>query len=354
MSRVSKIKVDGTASIKQATKLLNETGMQIVLVVDENDLLLGTITDGDIRRAILTGLDMSEPATRVMNRSPHVLFENERDRAVAFMKEKVIRAVPLIDADRRVQDLVSWMDRSGEKQPDTFETKTNPVFILAGGKGTRLKPFTKILPKPLIPIGDVPILEIIMERLQGFGFSDFVLSLNYKAAMIKAYFSEMGDKFSLDYVEEEQFLGTGGSLHLIKDRVKESVLVTNCDVIIDLNFDEYLSYHKKSGFDASVVGVMRHVKIQYGVIGMEQGELTTLTEKPEYDYVVNAGIYILEPHVLDYVEDNKYLDMPTLLLRVKEGGGRVGVYPVSAEMIDVGHWEEYKKAVEHLHRFDIV
>ncbi len=346
MSMLDKVIISPNASIKDAIKQLNENTMQILFVADERLQLLGTITDGDIRRELVGDLDLSKNVTEVMSRTPQFLYEVEIEKAEGMMLEKSITQIPILDSSDRIVDIILWKNLTDKKHSVHFGQKNNPVFILAGGKGTRLKPFTNVLPKPLIPLGEVPIVEIIMKRFQHYGFSKFILSLNYKAEMIKSYFSENAEEYDIQFVQEKNFSGTAGSLSLIRDSVQDTILVSNCDIIMDLDFDELFWYHKKNINDATIVGVIQNLKIPYGVMDIQEGSLISMKEKPEFDFIINAGIYVLEPSVIQFVEDGKYIDMPTLLWNAKENGLKVGVFPSSNEMIDMGQWEEYHLAVE--------
>lgn len=334
-------------TIKEAIAQLNESAMQILLVAAENKKLLGTVTDGDVRRGILNDIPLSAPIERIMMRNCKTLPLAERHLASEFMEAHAISAVPLVDESGVVHDLLLAHAYVNERE---FAPRPNQVFILAGGKGTRLSPVTNILPKPLIPVGEKPIIEVIMGRWRAFGFNNFVLSVNYKADMIRAYFAENVDRFHIEYAAEKNYLGTAGSLYLMKRSINETLLVTNCDVLVDMDFDDFFQFHRKNGNDATVVGVVRHVKIPYGVMQMQNGKLEGIVEKPEYEFVVNAGIYAIEPETLQRIEDEQYLDMPHFLEDCRKSGMKVGVYPVSAEMIDVGHWDEYEKAVNWSNR----
>ncbi|MEQ9363541.1 MAG: sugar phosphate nucleotidyltransferase [Leptospirales bacterium] len=334
-------------TIKDGIVLLNDSAMKILLVVDDQNRLLGTVTDGDIRRGILKEVALSRKIEEIMFKEPRALPVREKERALAYMKEFKVTSLPIVDETGVVRDLVMGHAYYNERE---FESRANQVFVLAGGKGTRLSPFTNILPKPLIPVGETPIVELIMRKWKSFGFNRFILSLNYKAEMIKAYFGENPENFDLDFVQEKEFLGTAGSLCLVRGKVKETLLVINCDVLLDVDFDDFFRFHKESGDAATMIGVVHQVKIPYGVIEMQNGKLKNMVEKPEHEIVVNAGIYALEPSVLESVADGEFLDMPGLLERCRQKGGKVSVYPVSTEMIDVGHWEQYERANQYIKR----
>ncbi|MDZ4726917.1 MAG: sugar phosphate nucleotidyltransferase [Leptospira sp.] len=333
-------------TIKQAIKQLNENSLQILLVADSDHRLLGTVTDGDIRRELEKNWDLNQSVELIMNQSPRFLYESERESAHDIMIKEGIRHIPILNFYKKILDLVLFVNLENVKKQELFSQKKEKVFILAGGKGTRLKPFTNIIPKPLIPLGETPIVEIIMDRFQYFGFNQFILSINFKAEMIRSYFVDNPKNFQIDYVKEEEFLGTAGSLYFLKNNIKETLIISNCDVILDINFDNFFKYHQECENDITVVGVIRHVKIPYGVMEISDRILQSIKEKPEYDIIVNAGIYAVEYGILDLIEDKKYLDMPDLLQMAKAKGKKVGVYLVSAEMIDVGHWDEYKLAEE--------
>ena len=347
MDKLSPLLISAKSTIKDAMKQLNDNSTQIVLVVDKKKRLIGTITDGDIRRALLDNVSLNSSINRIVNRNAKFLYEEQKGKASELMKKHVIFHVPILNKAREVVDIVLWKNLKAGARPGNHCSKENSVFILAGGEGARLDPFTKILPKPLIPIEDKPIIEIVIENFKKFGFNKFILSLNYKGKMIKMYFNENPQHYNISYVEEKEFLGTAGSLRLVKGKINSSLIVSNCDVILDINFDELLSYHLAKKNDFTVVGIIRHVKIPYGIVKIKDGNLVKFTEKPEYDFIVNAGTYVIEPKVIGLIRKNERIDMPELISRAKKRGYRVGVYPVSSDWIDVGQWEEYKIALEH-------
>lgn len=337
-------------SVREAIKQLNENRLQILVVVNDQQVLAGTVTDGDIRRAILRDLSLDHPVREIMNKNPVFVRTGEENQAYNLMLKKRIRAVPVVDEGKRVTGLLLLEDFLGPKKEKEVKKKNNFVVIMAGGKGSRLDPFTKILPKPLIPIGDRPIIEIIMKNFQRCGFNNFLLTLNYKAEMIKIYFSENPEGFNIYYTEEEKFLGTAGSLALAKDKLYETFLVSNCDVIMEMDFADLLEHHRNSGNHCTVVGVVKHMQIPYGVLETENGVLLRLREKPEYDLIINSGVYVLEPEVIGLIPENQPFDMPELLLAARAAGYKVGVYPVSSNWFDVGQWEEYQRTLEYFKR----
>ena len=345
--KLAHVLIDRRTTIKHAMCKLNETGMQILLVVDARQRLTGTVTDGDIRRALIGNIRLTNSVSKIMNKEPKHLYENEKDRAGEFMKQEVIQHVPILNKKDQVVDIISWKDVNAEEEPRFYAKKDNIVFIMAGGKGTRLDPFTKIMPKPLIPSNDKPIIEIIMENFKKYGLNNFIISVNYKREMIKMYFKENPQDFNIRYLEEKDFLGTAGSLALIKKKIDKPVIVSNCDVILDICFEDLLNHHVAEKNDFTIVGIVRHIKIPYGVLKMKNGSLSDIVEKPEYDFVVNAGIYVISPKVIKLIADHERVDMPDLILKARKKGYRVSVYPLSRGWTNVEHWEGYRTALEH-------
>ncbi|HBT50414.1 MAG TPA: nucleotidyl transferase [Caldanaerobacter subterraneus] len=350
MERIKSVLIKKESLIKEALKQLNENTLQILLVIDDSSKLIGTITDGDIRRAILNNVSFDEPVSKIMNKSPKFVYIGEEEKAKELMIKHKVKTIPVLDKEKRVVDLI-LMENLLETRYE-YPEKSNYVFIMAGGKGTRLDPFTKILPKPLIPIGDTPIIEVIIKNFKKYGFNNFLISVNYKAEIIKLYFLENPNGYNIDFIHEKDFLGTAGSLKLAEEKLKETFIVSNCDVIIDIDFDELLKYHRKNNNQATVVGVVKNMQIPYGVIDVNNGELVNMIEKPEYNFVINAGVYVLEPELINLIPQDKAINMPDLLLKSKEFGYKVGVYPVSSRWFDVGQWEEYKNTLEYFKKVD--
>jgi NDP-sugar pyrophosphorylase family protein len=217
---------------------------------------------------------------------------------------------------------------------------------MAGGKGTRLDPFTKILPKPLIPVNNKPIIEVIMDKFSHYGLNNFVVTVNYKAELIKMFFLENGGDYRVEFIDETEYLGTAGGLSLAKDRLHETFVLSNCDVITDANIDDLLDYHKSNNNMATILAILRYIKIPYGVLRTQDGNLEEIIEKPEQHFIINSGIYVLEPEILQLIPNNQPVDMPDLLMEAKRKGLKVQIYPVSASWFDIGEWGEYQRAVK--------
>lgn len=350
--RYKQILVKQDMSIKEAIKPMNDSALQVLIVVDEKERILGLITDGDLRRAILNNISFNEPVKNIMNTNPITLSPPfSKENAIKLMTERHLKQIPIINNQKQVTGLILLTDLIGE-ECISYPAKSNQVFIMAGGKGTRLDPFTKILPKPLIPIGDKPIIEVIMSNFKSFGFNNFIISLNYKAEIIKLYFNENPDSYNISYTHEKEFLGTAGALRLAKSKLTETFIVSNCDVVIEMNFDELLSYHKQSKNDATIIGVVKNMQIPYGVIESNNGKLVEIQEKPEFNMIINSGVYVLEPKLVSLISEDQPLNMPDLLIKAKDLGYQIGVYPISSNWFDVGQWEEYSRALEHFKKVE--
>lgn len=325
---------------------MDRAALQIIIVVDEERRLLGTITDGDVRRVLLRGCNLEVPVAEVMNRKPRALPAGASlEAARRLILEHSIRHVPLVDAAGRVVDLLLWVDLFERR----WAKRDEQVIIMAGGKGTRLDPFTKILPKPMIPLGDKPIVEVIMDRFYEQGFAEFILTLGYKAEVVRLYFAEDGGRpYRVAFVEEDEPLGTAGSLGLLKEMVRGTFVVTNCDVILELDYESLLDYHRKHGFHLTLVGALREFAIPYGVLRVEDGRLYNLEEKPKFHLLVNAGLYVVEPDVLGLVSGRDFIHMTDLIALARGRGYSVGVYPHHGRWFDIGQWEEYRQSLRLL------
>jgi len=343
-----KVLVKPSISLLEAVKLMNTTSLQILIVVDDNETLMGVITDGDIRRALLEDIDFNKPIETILRPDPITLTNPpDKQQALHLMKNHDVRHIPLVDKDGKPCGLLMWKDffQNGDI---TVNEKQNQVVIMAGGKGTRLDLFTKILPKPLIPIGEKPIIGHIMDNFSKYGFKRFMVSLNYKAEMIKIYFSDNNHDYKIDYVHEDSFLGTAGALKLARDKLDDTFIVSNCDVIIDTNLDCLFNYHKEKGNHATILSTVKNIKIPYGVLKSDKANLQEIVEKPEYNFVINSGIYVLEPEIIDLIPEGVIMDMPDLLISGKDKGLKVQIYPMTCSWFDVGEWGEYKRAIDHM------
>ena len=338
-------------SIKQAIKKINDATSKIVFVVDSNDSLIGSVSDGDIRRAILNNISLEQPLDEIISRNTRTLNQDySLEDAKELMLRNKIEVIPIIDSENKIVDILFWNEIFNDSQHKEHPQIGLPVVIMAGGKGTRMDPFTRILPKPLIPIGDKAMIEVIMDEYAKFGMKNFFISINHKGNMIKAFFDDHDSDYTFCFINEDKPLGTAGALKYIENRIKSPFFVSNCDIIIKEDYTKVYEFHKKGNYDLTMVVSMQHHTIPYGVCEIENGgDLKSIIEKPQYDFLVNTGMYLLNPEIIKYIPENEFFHITHLMETLKQLGYKIGVYPVSEKAyIDVGQWAEYKQAVEKL------
>lgn len=338
------------ATIVDAMTAIDQNAKGILFVVDENRCLVGCVTDGDIRRWLIKTGDLSAAVEKMMTLNPKFLSLEERECAKELLWKESITAVPILDSKHQIIDIMLLSDFQGAKNRKPRSLYGIPVVIMAGGKGTRLYPYTRILPKPLIPIGDTPIVERIINCFCEYDIDKFYMTVNYKKGMIKSYFSEFEHTYIIDYVEESMPLGTGGSIKLIKDKLDKPLFVTNCDALILGDFDDIYDYHINSGNLITIVASLKKITIPYGVLSsQENGELIGLEEKPQLSYLINTGMYIIDPITIKEIPDNEMFHMTQLVEKVKDKGGRIGVYPISEDsFLDMGEFDGMHRMEEKL------
>jgi dTDP-glucose pyrophosphorylase len=349
MQILEKYKIPISLTIREAIKLMDQAGIGFSVCVGDDDLVIGVISDGDFRRAILDGIDLGANVSKIVNRDfRYVGKEYKRQQVEKIFQDDVARHVPVI-LNGKLEEIITERDFFGIRKNIKKRILNNKVIIMAGGKGTRLDPFTKILPKPLIPFGNDPVIKVIMDEFNKHGMSNFYISLNEKGRMIKAYFYDHDFKYSLNYIEEKEFLGTAGALKFLKGSITEAFFVSNCDVIIKADYASVYDFHKHGNYDLTLIGSMQQYTIPYGVCDIAGGgALKSIREKPRYDLLVNTGLYLMNPAVLDFIPENKSYDMTDLINSLKENGKDVGVFPVSEKSwIDIGQWNEYNKNIEN-------
>jgi dTDP-glucose pyrophosphorylase len=344
--------VPETHTIRQAMEQLDKTEEKIVFVVDEESRLIGSLTDGDIRRWILSDGDLKAQVFRVCNRNPYVVTEGFVSEQVrAEMLSGNLSCVPVVNPSREVVRLLFWKEMfqggAGIKQKRRLNL---PVVIMAGGQGTRLAPFTSVLPKPLIPVGDRTVIEIIIDQFLPYGLDRFHLSVNYKSKILKSFFEELSPSYSVAYLEEKEPRGTAGSLRMLYSPTPEHLIVTNCDIIIQADYAELVAFHTDNNYDLTLVASLKDYNIPYGVCELEKGgSLARITEKPKYSFLVNTGMYVVRRDRLDLIPEDARCDMTDFIEQIKNAGGRVGVFPIGENAwVDTGEWTEYRKALESL------
>lgn len=338
------------ATLLEAMKMMDEVKVKTLFVIN-NEHFEGIVTLGDIQRAIINNIPLKASVSRILDKKKVYGHQTESDDAI---KEKMRRmraeVMPIVDAQGELVDVWFWNDLFKKTELDEREKINLPVVIMAGGKGTRLKPITNVIPKPLVPIGDKTILETIMDQFEEIGCTKFYMSVNYKADMMKYYLGQLEHKYDIEFFQEEKPLGTIGSVSLLKGRINTPFFVSNCDSINEQDYRDVYDYHVNNHNDLTIVTMVKTFRIPYGVIETgEDGLMVSLSEKPELTYQVNTGVYILNPTCIDEIPENEFFHITHLMEKIKARGGRVGCFPVSEHAWkDMGEWPEYLKMINVL------
>ncbi len=351
MSKERIVNLCGMASLTvvQAMERIDANAKGILFITKEDETLVGAVTDGDIRRWLIKTANLTSKVEELMNRNPKFLYVTDRAKALSYMREKKIHALPILDNQGKIIDIVLDSDEN-IVGVNSKALENIPVIIMAGGKGTRLYPYTKILPKPLIPIGDIPILERIINRFCNYGASKYYMTVNYKKGMIKSHFAELEPDYSIQYIEEDKPLGTAGSIKLINEKFDVPVIVTNCDILIEADYKDIYEYHKNSGNAMTIVSALKNIEVPYGVLRTgENGVITAFEEKPKLSYFVNTGMYIVDGEMLEKIPEDTFFHMTHLAEKLMNEGLQVGMYPISEEsFLDMGEFEEMRRMEEKL------
>lgn len=336
--------VEEDNSIKEVMKKIAANARGLVFVC-KGGRLLATVTDGDIRRYILAGGDLEGEVSQAAHYSPVFVYPEEREEAKDIMIRRSITALPVLDHDNRIMDILFLRypdEADAEEAKDGLDV---PVIIMAGGKGQRLKPFTDILPKPLIPLGEKTITERIIMRFQKYGCNQFYMIINYKKNFIKAYFADNGMNYNIQFVEEEKFLGTAGGLKLVQGKVTGDFFVSNCDILIDADYQAILEEHVRKQCIITLVCAHKKYQMPYGTVeGDAEGYVCNMQEKPVLSYNINTGLYVINEKFLEMIPQDTFVDMTELIgdcIRKKE---KVGIYLIEEEQwLDTGQMEELEK-----------
>lgn len=344
--KIEQLLVDEKCTVLEAMRKLDEAAKK-VLFITENNVLKASLTDGDIRRWILSNGDLNAAIKLVANYRPKYIFQAERDTAVEYMQKHSIEALPVVDDKKCIINIVMWDNQELIKASQIDDV---PVVIMAGGLGTRLYPYTKILPKPLIPVGDIPIAEHIISQFRKYGCRQFHLVVNHKKNMIKAYFNEIEKDYEVYYADEDSPLGTGGGLSLLKGRINKTFILSNCDILIQEDIGKIYKMHKQQKNKITVVCSLKNFTIPYGVVEIkENGEIGKMKEKPSLSFFTNTGCYIVEPEIIEEMQENAAIGFPDIIEKYKNIGDKVGVYPISeASWLDMGQLDELQKMQKKL------
>jgi dTDP-glucose pyrophosphorylase len=347
MNNWKKVIIKSDETIRTAIRVLNEESLRIVMVSDEDGRLVGTITDGDIRRGLVKHLSMDSEIIEIMFKNPTVLSTKDSKEAIlSKMKKMDILQIPIVDDNGKIVGLETIQHFLDKK------SYNNPIFLMAGGFGKRLRPMTDNIPKPLLKIGGKPILESILRQFIDAGFHNFYISLHYKANMIQEYFGNGSDwGVTIKYIYEDKPLGTAGGLGLLpKDLPPLPILMMNGDLLTKVNFEQLLNFHLIEKSDITVCVREYDFQVPYGVIQANGHKITSIKEKPVHKFFVNAGIYVLSPLISKEIDGENYLDMPQLLENKIETNAQVNMFAMHEYWLDIGQKNEFDQAQKEYHK----
>ncbi len=339
MYKIDEIKINQNASIKEALEVIDKGAIKVAVVLSDDGLLLGMLNDGDIRRALLKGMSLDDSIAGIINKHPVVANINDtKERILELANEKKLHQIPIISNGKLIgiQDIREFL---------APKNKPNKVILMVGGLGTRLRPLTNDVPKPMLDVGNKPILHTIVENFAKYGYTDIIMCVNYKSEIIKEYFGD-GDKFGvkIEYVLENQRMGTAGALSLLQKRPKDDFFVMNGDLLTNVNFEYLHEYHKDSNALASICIRKYEMQVPYGVVNVRANKVTSIEEKPTQSFFVSAGIYMFSPIVLDFIPKGVFYDMPTLFSELLKHDFPIHPFPIREYWLDIGRMDEYRRA----------
>jgi len=347
IEKISNRIIDKNNTILQAMKQMDQERVKLLFVYDKIKFV-GILTIGDIQRSIIANKNLNSSINEIVDVNKVYAYSDETSNQI---KEKMFHlrseCMPVFDRKGNLIDVYFWKDVFGENKEIQFDKLNIPVVIMAGGEGTRLKPFTNVIPKPLLPIGDKTILEIILDKFSQIGCSEFYMSVNYKSELLRYYMENVPTQYKINYFKEDKPLGTIGSIFLLKNKIVTPFFVTNCDILIEQDLAEIYKYHVENQNDITIVTAIKTYQIPYGVIETgENGQMINLTEKPELSYMINTGVYILQPEMIDEVPSNEFFHITDLINKIRKKRGNIGCFPISEKSwTDIGDWNEYSKLI---------
>jgi dTDP-glucose pyrophosphorylase len=350
---IKKILIKDKQNIYAAMQMLQKTAEQCLIVINSKNKYEGTITDGDIRRYILNGNNLDDSIREVYNKNSFYFSDDDfnLDKIKKLILKKNLPLIPIVNKDGYPIEYYNRDNLEGENIKKSPLKKLNvPVVIMAGGKGTRLKPFSQVLPKPLIPINDKTLIEHVIDRFQLSGMSKLFLTINYKSRIIKSFFNELDKDYKISFIKEDKELGTAGGLSMLTNRIKKPFFVSNCDTIIEEDYKKIYEFHIKEKNHITLVAAMKKYIIPFGICEVHKnGQLKNIKEKPKSNYLINTGMYVVNHDVLKFIPKNKKYDFTDFVDQLIKKKKKVGVFPIVEDLwIDVGQWPEYKKSIRLL------
>jgi len=337
----NKFSIEKSKTLIDALELMDNSGHKLLIVIEDNKFH-SLISIGDIQRAIVNGAPLDSCLMSHLRENIKFARTNDDEQFIVdLMTNYRMDFCPVINSKNELEKVIFWDDITREKPVFKNNKIDLPVVIMAGGKGTRLKPLTNIIPKPMVPFGDKSMINVIIDRFMDNGCKDFYISGNYMFDLLKLHIKQLNLSVNIDIVKEIKPTGTGGSLALFKNKIKKTFIVSNCDILIDDEYHKFVKYHKENKNDITIISSIKTYNIPYGTIETtNNGLLASVSEKPQLNYQINTGFYILEPSVIDLVPEEKFIHITEIIELIKKNGGRVGVFPVSEKSWkDIGEWD---------------
>ncbi|OGW82882.1 MAG: alcohol dehydrogenase [Omnitrophica bacterium GWA2_52_8] len=340
MHKLNDILISVNTQVVSAIRIIDTGSVQIALVVDEDKKLLGTVTDGDVRRGILKGIALTDKVEKIMNPKPvTAAVSASRESILALMRQKQLHQIPVLDEQHRVVDIEILDDLI------SAQSRNNVVVLMAGGLGNRLRPLTADCPKPLLPVGGKPLMETILENFCEYGFTQFYFAVHYKDEMIRSYFGDGSRwKVKIDYIHEEEKLGTAGALTLLPIKTKDPIFIMNADLLTKVNFQQFLNFHQEHKSEASMCVREYDFQVPYGVVKTSGQKIMSIDEKPIQRFFVNAGIYLLEPEVLKLIPKKQRYDMTDLFTELIRSKRSTSAFPIREYWLDIGRFDDLERA----------